>query len=98
MQKVMSVFDSKVEGYLPPQVFVTVAVAVRSFKFAANSEGNDFSRFAADYTLFEIGEWDDQAGTMQMHEAKVNHGTALEHQQVVVEVPAGRARGIQGGE
>lgn len=88
MQKVMCVWDSKVGAFLPPQVFVTVGVAIRSFKFAANNEGSDFYRYASDYTLFEIGEWNDEKGEVLMHQnGKIGHGTALEHQEVLVEVP-----------
>lgn len=88
MQVVCSVFDEKVGGFLPPQVFVTAAVAVRSFAYSANLETSDFHRFAADYTLFEIGTWDDQVGEIVMHETKIGHGTALEHRATATGVPS----------
>lgn len=87
MQVVCCIFDEKVGGFLPPQVFVTSAVAIRSFAYAANMEEHDFWKFGADYTLFEIGTWDDQKGEMKMYETKIGHGTALQHRSAVSEVP-----------
>lgn len=87
MQVICSVYDEKVAGFLPPMIFATAAVAVRSFAYAANLESSDFNKFAADYTLFEIGTWDDQTGDIHMYETKIGHGTALEHRNPVTEVP-----------
>ncbi len=77
--KVFSVYDEKAEAYLIPIFQLTTAVAVRAFAHAANSENHDFSRFAGDYTLFEIGVWDDKSGTIEFLAAHTNLGNALSY-------------------
>lgn len=79
--KVFSVYDSKAEAYLPPWVAQTTAVALRRFEATAQDSNSDFSRFAGDYTIFEIGEWDEDGGSIVMYEAKHNLGTALQFSQ-----------------
>jgi len=79
--KVFSVYDVKAEAYLPPWVAQTTAVALRRFQATAQDANSDFARFAADYTIFEIGEWDEDSGSIVMYEAKHNLGTALQFTQ-----------------
>lgn len=62
--RAFSVYDSKTEVYGPPMFFLTRGQAVRSFSDAANDEKAEFSRHAADYTLFEIGSFDQAAGSL----------------------------------
>jgi hypothetical protein len=75
--KAFSVYDSKAEAYLPPFFTTTAALAMRSFETAANSGEHDFSKYAADYTLFEIGHYDDATAQLVALEAFSNLGTAL---------------------
>jgi len=74
---VFSVYDSKAEAYLPPFVSQNRAVAIRSFTAAAQDSTHNFCRHAADYTLFEIAEFDDVAGQLTPLKAHVNLGCAL---------------------
>lgn len=76
MLKIFSVYDSKAAAYLQPIFCVNAAVAIRSFEHAVNSEGHDFSRFSADYTLFELGSFDPQLGQFELHQMPHNLGTA----------------------
>ncbi len=73
---VFSVFDSKVGAFLTPFFCKNRAVALRSFMSACQDVGSDFHRYAGDYTLFEIGEWDPEKGNWKQHEAKQNLGLA----------------------
>lgn len=75
---VFAIFDSKAEAYMQPWFAPTKGVALRNFAQAANDTSSDFHRFAADYTLFEIGTWDQHTGDLVAHDAKLNLGTALE--------------------
>lgn len=77
--KVFAIYDSKAEAYLQPFFAKTSGLAVRMFMQAANDEGSDFSRFAADYTLFEIGEFSEDSGLFESHEAFRSLGLALEY-------------------
>lgn len=76
--KIFSVFDSKAEAFLLPMFMQSRGVAIRSFTAAASDEKHDFSRYAADYTLFELGEFDERSASFKLHSAPVSLGTALE--------------------
>lgn len=71
-------YDAKAETYHLPFYARNSAVAIRSFEEAANQEGHDFMRFAADYTLFELGTFDDESGVSSEHKAHINLGNALQ--------------------
>lgn len=75
--KIFTVYDSKAEAYLTPFFVPTTALAIRSFQSAANTADHDFNRYSADYTLFEIGSYDDHLGVVTPLDAHVNLGTAL---------------------
>lgn len=78
LTKVFAVYDSKAEAFLSPMFFQTRGLALRAFTAAASDEKHNFFKFAGDYTLFEIGEFDERSGDIKMFEAKVNLGTALQ--------------------
>lgn len=58
-----TVYDVKAESYTRPFFEQSTATAVRAFTDAVNEEGQDFNRHAEDYTLFHVGDFDDQTGT-----------------------------------
>lgn len=76
--KIFTVYDSKAEAYLQPFFSPAVGLAVRSFSDAVNTKDHQFSKHAADYTLFEIGAYDDVTCTITMLPAKVSLGSANE--------------------
>ncbi len=89
---VYSVFDSKVGAFLLPFFSRNRAVALRSFTTAVQDVNSDFHRYAGDYTLFEIGEWEPEAGIYKPFEAKLNLGLASQFLSIVEsEVPAALA-------
>lgn len=78
MTKIFTIYDSKAAAYLQPFFSVNSAVAIRSFTTAANDVQHDFNRYAADYTLFAIGEFDPNSGNINLYETKQNLGMASE--------------------
>jgi len=84
---VFSVFDSKVGAFLTPFFSRNRATALRSFTSAVQDSSTDFHRYAGDYTLFEIGEWEPEKGEWKQHEAKVNLGLASQFLEMAVEPP-----------
>lgn len=76
--KVFAVYDCKAEAYLQPFFSRNAGTAVRDFASAANAEEHQFHRFAGDYTLFEIGEFDEQSGRLSASDVNINLGTALQ--------------------
>jgi len=77
--KIFTIYDSKAEAYLQPFFSPNKATATRQFQQAAQDETTEFHRHAGDYTLFQIGEWDEQAGAIKPDEAKMNLGLALDY-------------------
>lgn len=77
--KIYSIYDSKAEAFIQPFFSPNKATALRSFTQAAQDEKTQYFTHGADYTLFEIGSWDEQKGLVTPAEANMNLGTALEH-------------------
>lgn len=65
MLKVFSVYDKAAEAFLQPFFAPTVGIAIRNFRTAANQEDHQFHRHADDYTLFELGEFDESTGKLE---------------------------------
>ncbi len=81
MQKIFTVYDSKAEAHLPPFFSPATGLALRAFETAANTPDHDFNKYPGDYTLFELGFFDEIKCDWAFHEAKINLGTALEFKQ-----------------
>jgi hypothetical protein len=78
MLKVFSVFDSKVGAYMNPIFLRSKGEAIRVFEATVNTVDHDFYKWSADYTLFELGEFDNLKGTFKLHTAPISIGCALE--------------------
>lgn len=87
ISKVFCVYDSKMEAYMNPFLMATKGQAIRAFSDTANDPQSAFSKHPEDYTLFEIGEYDDSTGRYAMYDAKIALGIALEFKSVSVETP-----------
>lgn len=108
--KIFAIYDSKAEAYHQPFFQNTVGLAIRAFTTAANDESSAFHAHSGDYSLFEIGEFDERSGKITGLSAFNNFGTALqyredkgirqlssqERQQVLID--NGALRPVQGGE
>ncbi len=57
--RMFSFFDVKAQAYLPPFCLPETAMAVRVFGDCVNSSDHAFGRHPGDYTLFELGSFDD---------------------------------------
>jgi len=79
MDKVLVIYDSKAEGFLPPFVRRSRGEAIREFGDHCGDPKSPFNRHPADFTLFEIGEYDERKGAVTMHEAKVSLANAVEY-------------------
>ena len=76
--KIFSVFDSKAEAFLPPFFAGTKGQAIRSFSDAVQDSGHAFSKHCSDYTLFELGLFDDSDANIIMLPTPVSLGIAIE--------------------
>ena len=65
--EIFAIFDSKAHAYLPPFIMHQKAMAIRVFSDCINDQGHQFGKNPGDYTLFHIGEFDDNKGTVKGH-------------------------------
>ena len=61
---IYTVYDSKAETYTPPYFQHRDAMAIRIFADCCNDEGHTFGKHPEDYTLFHIGVYNDDTGTI----------------------------------
>lgn len=78
--KLFSVYDSKITSYLTPFTMNARGAALRAWEDLVNDPKTQFCKHAADYTLFELGEWDDEKGIVLNHPAPISLGNGLEFQ------------------
>lgn len=64
-QHIYTIFDSKAELFLPPFYAVNDQVAIRRCKATMRDLDHDFSQHAEDYTLFNIGKFDQVKGEIE---------------------------------
>lgn len=76
--KVFTVYDCKVEAYLTPFFMKTKGEAIRGYSEVVNDVKTQFNRYPEDYTLFELGTYDDSTAKFVLHSTPVSIGKALE--------------------
>lgn len=77
--KLFAVYDSAVSAYFRPFHMLTKGEALRAWIDACNDPKSPFSQHPECYTLFEIGEFDDQSGRLTNYDAFISHGNAVEY-------------------
>lgn len=78
MHKMYSVYDSKVQSYERPWIAPNKGSALRAVLDVFKDPNHPFTKWPADFTIFEIGEWDETTGTMIPYQTKVNCGVMIE--------------------
>lgn len=76
--KIFAIHDAKVGSYMQPFFMQSAGQALRSWGTSINDPSTLFCTHPADFTLFELGTYDDETGMVLAHEIKINLGTALE--------------------
>ena len=77
--KIFTVYDAKAEAYMQPFFMQSTGQALRSFEDTVNNPESIFNKHAEDFTIFEIGTFEDSNAFFQMHESKIPLGTAIEY-------------------
>lgn len=75
---IYSVYDSKTGVFGQPNFLINRGAALRAWQEAANDPQSNICKYPSDFTMFEIGYWEDETGTITMLDAKISLGTALE--------------------
>lgn len=73
---VFAIYDSQVCAYLNPFVTSHPSLAKRSFQAVATDPRSQIYNHPQDFTLFEVGEWDDETGLVRAYDRHINHGLA----------------------
>lgn len=66
IKKVYSIYDSKSGVYTPPFLDFTNASAMRGFQQIVNNKETTVAQNPEDYTLFELGSFDDQKAKYEL--------------------------------
>lgn len=75
---VYSLHDSKAGAFLRPFYAPSKGLALRAVLAALEDPNHDLAKYPGDFTLFELGEWEDTTAVYTPHEAKQSLGTMLE--------------------
>lgn len=92
LKKIYAIYDSKVGHYKQPSMFRNAAEAIRGLEQIVNRDDNEISNYPADFTLFEIGEWDELTCKYNLYAAMINLGTALEFKK---DQPSGKIQALK---
>ena len=74
-----AVFDSKSEVYGTPIFFATKGLATRAFEDQCNKPDSPIAQHPADYTLFCIGDFEPDTGTLTPLPSPSSLGTGVEY-------------------
>ena len=77
IKKVFTVYDDKSEAYLQPFFLDTVGQARRAITDCVNDVNHQFCKHPSDYTLFELGTFDDSTG--EFTKCRKTHGNLIEY-------------------
>lgn len=76
--KMFSVFDQKALAFMPPFFTPRSEQAVRSFTECANDPAHGFCRSPQDYTLYELGTFNDDSATFNILPQPLPLGSAVQ--------------------
>lgn len=70
--KIFTIHDSKAEAFSAPIVIRNKGEALRGLTEVVNDATHQYGKYPSDYTLFEIGEWNDLTGNITTYDAKIS--------------------------
>lgn len=77
--KCFSVYDSKIGAFATPFAMKSKGEALRGWMDVVNDKNTAFNKHPEDYTLFELGEWDDETAQYTNLPAPLAIAPALEY-------------------
>jgi len=77
--KVFSIYDSKVKAFMSPFFMQHQGQAIRAFQGLIADKNTNVGKYPADFTLMEIGTFDEESGRLESLEGKVDLGNALKY-------------------
>lgn len=76
--QIYSIYDSKAKGWWKPFYAVREGDVMRQWMDLANDKKHPIGQHPEDYSLFKIGEWDDDDCQLIMLKEKVSIGVAIQ--------------------
>ena len=76
---ICSIYDSGISTWYPPIYLRNRGEALRMFIDEVNNSQSKLSKYPGDFTLFEIGSWDDAKCKFSLLDAPVSLGVATEY-------------------
>jgi hypothetical protein len=77
IKKMYSIYDVKAEAFFPPFYTETEGLALRMIMETLSDPNSNLSKYPADFTLFYLGEFDDN--TAEITYDKKPMGTMIEY-------------------
>ena len=83
LMRMYSLYDSKTEAYIPPFYSKAKGDAIRQITQVINDANSkhDFAKYPEDFTLFELGVFDDSTGIITPHMVNENMGCLVNFKQ-----------------
>lgn len=79
--RIYSVHDNKAKAYLNPFHARTSGEAIRAFQTECKNPQSPFNQYPSDFTLYELGEFDEESASIATHKSPVHLSNASEFQQ-----------------
>jgi hypothetical protein len=83
--KVFAIYDEKAEAYLAPFNYSTRGQAIRAFTEIASDPNTQINKHLLDFTLYEVGTFDNEKGHYINCSENINLGRASEFVQIGLE-------------
>lgn len=84
--KLFTVHDAKAEAYLSPFFAPTTGIAIRIYTDMSNEASHAFHQHPEDYTLFELGSYDDSNAQITSLPTPMPLGKALDYKKIIPEI------------
>ena len=91
---IFGIYDSGISTWLTPLYFRNKGEALRWWVEQCNNPESKLAKHPSDYTLFELGTWNDDNNNFDLFKAPVKLGLALEYCKTL---PAEGAKGLGTG-
>lgn len=78
-KRLYAIHDAKIEAFNSPFTMHTVGEALRGFVEVVNDPSTQFCKHPEDFTLFELGEYEESSGTISPYATPKPIGKAIEY-------------------
>lgn len=88
LMSVFAIYDAGIMTWKPPMFCRAKGEILRWWIEMVNNGQTDLSKHPQDYTLFDIGTWDDEGCKFDLHKTPISLGVAIEFVKKAEEAPS----------